>query len=855
MQNENIHELLANLRSVKAGGDNSWTAYCPVHEGDGGTHNNSLSVSLVDDGRILVNCHNGCDPKEIVYAAGLTWAKMFPPKKKREFESKITATYDYEDEDRAVRFQVVRLEPGRGGAKKDFRQRQPDGKGGWTWKTKGLQKFPYRLPELRTSKGPVFIVEGEKQVDYLREKHGLTATTNPGGAGKWLKSFAKHFKNRDVIVIPDCDPPNEKTGLIVGADHAKTVADSLLDVAQSIHVIELPDCQPKWGLDDWLQNGHSMEDLQKLLADAKPWGPDSDLQTRVDQPEPDPDADPLEYEKKMLAEIGITYVAQLEDTARVEFFSATSQKFTTLEPSRMRYEELLMATGKIAAHKVRQTAEDNGDFSLGEIKKALALVAGATPSVEEKFGLGCWMNHDSMVFVNAKQLGILNGKPGLQVTQDPIYLGKAYDIGGQVDWVDFQQLKADLESADQKPGVLYHKAIEECRDFIAQWDFTYGASTFPSVLTGMIMATWLQTLWNWRPQIFLIGQSYAGKSTLLKQIAKILGPLAHISSDSSAAGLRQDIGTSAAIMLCDELEKSRHRNDILEMIRASGRGDEVFRGTSGQKRKRFKLQHVFWCASIESGLKSEADQSRFITAEIKKTPRIPEIPDIAHMTAMGRRMFSAAVCSFHAARALSGVLLENKVEGVHGRVCESYAIPCAMYSATMGHSEDEAVELFQEALRAIADGEDVETDAEALLQEILLTSVLLKGGEKQQVYRMIKDRYCSSEFDDALRGVGILVDKGRVFFNRNLLERYVVSQDWRGKRLDQILLRIPGAERTQKGFGKNRVLRGVSIPMDYIGEVETTPDVAYVKDDPPVIAGGLLPFEARAMADDPFRTA
>src|SRR5262252_7452061 len=43
------------------------------------------------------------------------------------------AWFPYEDENEELSFQVVKYEP------KDFRQRRPDGKGGWTWSTKGLR--------------------------------------------------------------------------------------------------------------------------------------------------------------------------------------------------------------------------------------------------------------------------------------------------------------------------------------------------------------------------------------------------------------------------------------------------------------------------------------------------------------------------------------------------------------------------------------------------------------------------------------------------------------------------------------------------------------------------------------------
>ncbi|HYV35510.1 MAG TPA: hypothetical protein VE988_07390, partial [Gemmataceae bacterium] len=106
---------------------------------------------------------------------------------------RIVATYDYTDERGQLLYQAVRLEPGADGAKKTFRQRHPDGNGGWTWNVKGVRLVPYRLPELTgDSSRPVFIVEGEKDADTLASI-GLIATTNPMGAGKWRADFNQFF--------------------------------------------------------------------------------------------------------------------------------------------------------------------------------------------------------------------------------------------------------------------------------------------------------------------------------------------------------------------------------------------------------------------------------------------------------------------------------------------------------------------------------------------------------------------------------------------------------------------------------------------------------------------------------------
>lgn len=57
-----------------------------------------------------------------------------------EPERKIDKTYDYTDEQGNLLFQTVRYEP------KDFKQRRPDGKGGWIYNLKDVRLMPYNLP-------------------------------------------------------------------------------------------------------------------------------------------------------------------------------------------------------------------------------------------------------------------------------------------------------------------------------------------------------------------------------------------------------------------------------------------------------------------------------------------------------------------------------------------------------------------------------------------------------------------------------------------------------------------------------------------------------------------------------------
>jgi predicted P-loop ATPase len=180
--------------------------------------------------------------------------------------SPFSATYDYVDEAGAPLFQVCRSPD------KQFPQRRPDGKGGWVWGTKDVRRVLYRLPEVIeaiASDQVVVVVEGEKDVDNLRAI-GMRATCNPGGASepgrapKWRAEFSEPLRGADVVIIPDNDP--------AGRAHAAAIANMLAGVAKRIRILDLvphwPDISKGGDVSDWLQAGHTREELDALIEAA-----------------------------------------------------------------------------------------------------------------------------------------------------------------------------------------------------------------------------------------------------------------------------------------------------------------------------------------------------------------------------------------------------------------------------------------------------------------------------------------------------------------------------------------------------------------------------------------------------------
>lgn len=174
---------------------------------------------------------------------------------------RIIKTYDYTDADGKLLFQVTRYDP------KDFRQRRPDGKGGWIWSISGITPVLYRLPEVIRA-DEVIVCEGEKDADALTAL-GLTATTSPMGAGKWRPEYSDILTGKHVVLLPDNDQP--------GREHMRKVAESLFGKAKSIKMIELPGLPDKGDVSDYIKSFSdpetTVESLSMMIESAAPWEP------------------------------------------------------------------------------------------------------------------------------------------------------------------------------------------------------------------------------------------------------------------------------------------------------------------------------------------------------------------------------------------------------------------------------------------------------------------------------------------------------------------------------------------------------------------------------------------------------
>jgi len=257
----NLGEVLSRFGTVKIQADKSHMAKCPAHE----DKQASLHITVSGES-ILLKCFAGCSTEAVVSAVGLTLSDLFihsnghspaparlhaPPAPIPEpAQRKEVCAYDYKDAAGKLIYQVVRYDP------KDFRQRRPDGKGGWQWDMTGVKRVLYHLDDLQrvTDTETIYVVEGEKDADNIWA-HGGIATTSPGGAQAWKPEYSEHLAGKRVCIIPDMDGP--------GIAYAQQAVKSLEGKAKEVKVILLPGEKVK-DVSDWLEAGGEVAGLPVL---------------------------------------------------------------------------------------------------------------------------------------------------------------------------------------------------------------------------------------------------------------------------------------------------------------------------------------------------------------------------------------------------------------------------------------------------------------------------------------------------------------------------------------------------------------------------------------------------------------
>lgn len=255
-----LDEFLPLLKGVSGSGY-QYSARCPAHD----DKHESLSVSVGEDGKILLKCHAGCNIRDIADSLGLSVKDLFVSTSLSKEKPGISARYNYTDEFGNLLAQKTRW------SDKHFSWSRPDGRGGWVKGRGKLQIPPYNLPAIISAER-VYIVEGEKDVETLKALNVPAGCSPDGaGAGKWKDYYSGYFRGKQVVIIQDNDE--------VGKAFAAETASALKGIAESVRLIdlskiwpELPEHGDTTDLIEYMGTG-AVEAIDKLSASLPEFEP------------------------------------------------------------------------------------------------------------------------------------------------------------------------------------------------------------------------------------------------------------------------------------------------------------------------------------------------------------------------------------------------------------------------------------------------------------------------------------------------------------------------------------------------------------------------------------------------------
>ena len=269
-----LHAVLSNLKEISCS-NGVHHCICPCHD----DNKPSLDIALGNI-KVVGDCKAGCKYSDIANKIGVPqeqWYYDYYDKKQDGFNSfqykekrkmyiesrekrKIEAIYNYFFRNGQYAFTKVRLQGKRIIYGRVENERFIYGLS----RNKPRKSYRAVYGNLRDIKKaiddnkPIFIVEGEKDVDTLT-KHGYTSFTY-GGVNDWQSDFAELVNGAMVIILADNDKP--------GIDVANRIYEDVVLVAKSVKImVPMPDI-PKADITDYFESGKTNADFEKLINNA-----------------------------------------------------------------------------------------------------------------------------------------------------------------------------------------------------------------------------------------------------------------------------------------------------------------------------------------------------------------------------------------------------------------------------------------------------------------------------------------------------------------------------------------------------------------------------------------------------------
>lgn len=232
-------------------------------------------------------------------------------------------------------------------------------------------------------------------------------------------------------------------------------------------------------------------------------------------------------------------------------------------------------------------------------------------------GRGAWLDEGRAVFHHGDRLTVDDARVEI----------------GSLKTSFIYELQRPLQDIPKIP--LSDEEGDELLNISCKFRWTKPASA--ALLCGWMMLAPICGALRWRPHIWLSGGAGSGKSTVLNEFVHPLlnGFDLFAQGNTTEAGLRQKLRTDALPILFEESEQNEDKDrmriqHVLSLIRQSSTESHarVYKGTVGGHSMEFLIRSMFCLASIQVGLKHQADIERLtVLSLMPKRSGVSEIGD------------------------------------------------------------------------------------------------------------------------------------------------------------------------------------------------------------------------------------
>lgn len=682
---------------------------------------------------------------------------------------------------------------------------------------------------------PVIIVEGENDRITIMDLAGydhVMATIASYNEPKIIEKLKTIAKGRTWYLAFDNDPPPENKPEGAGARYTREYGNALFAAGGEVRIIELlPEAEGmKVDIDDVLRKAADpaaklkklMDGAKKLEAPLKAaerrFGGDGTLE---------PPAGEDAYNFKSFEVLG-----ELQDE-KLLFWSKSSERLYSVALRDLQLDKLVQIGGIEVATRVARSSKTAapGQILFSTLKKKLIVDAGKRQLWDPEYlGQGIHAIPGKGLLVVVGGSAWLWDGQRLTKWDHPVIDGRIIEWKRGFDWVNMPAVKSRLGRMDRKFARRIQEALLE---FVFGWGFRGTMDGW--LLSGWYLAQILQSMWTWRPHLWMTGSAGSGKTLMNELFGALSGKLALRCEGQtlSEAGLRQSIGHDAVLVFVDEIEKSQKRDEIIYFIRSAGRdGGYTRKGTTGQKAVKAKIFHMVFLSSIERGVYGAAENSRYLVIETRKSEKYkPILPNSAEAEKLRTDIIAYALWASGKAKKL--VQEVGRIDGHDPRFVESLAVAFSMLAVAHEDSRRfllNGINDYLEDWSRDAAGERLE-DEQRLFKSIIGSTIHLAIGKEdvfgadvsniytdRTVAQLLSPDFYTKDVSETVQAFGIRACSDGLFVEPEMVGRKLLrNSEFRGFNVGGILFRIPGSEKKQRTLAGSRP-RGILIPARYCRE-------------------------------------